>query len=83
LADRFWLEIPGHFPGTTLDVHQVMPNHVHGILTNENAPSMPGKLIPVSSGNPVSTIISSATNRNLTVSGNTLSIILKNGKGIR
>ena len=27
-----WLEIPIHFVNATLDVHQVMPNHVHGIV---------------------------------------------------
>jgi putative transposase len=32
LADKFWLEIPDHFPGVFLDVHQIMPNHMHGIL---------------------------------------------------
>lgn len=32
LADKFWLEIPDHFPGVFLDAHVVMPNHVHGIL---------------------------------------------------
>lgn len=32
LANKFWLEIPDHFPGVILDAHIVMPNHVHGIL---------------------------------------------------
>ena len=30
MADQFWQEIPKHFPFVKLDVHQVMPNHVHG-----------------------------------------------------
>lgn len=32
MADECWLEIPEHFPFVKLDVHQVMPNHVHGII---------------------------------------------------
>jgi putative transposase len=31
-ADEYWLEIPEHFPFVKLDVHVVMPNHVHGII---------------------------------------------------
>src|SRR6056297_360165 len=31
-AGKFWLEIPEHFPFVKLDVHVVMPNHVHGII---------------------------------------------------
>lgn len=31
-ANEFWLEIPEHFPFVKLDVHVVMPNHVHGII---------------------------------------------------
>ena len=32
IADKFWSEIPEHFPFVILDVHVVMPNHVHGII---------------------------------------------------
>jgi REP element-mobilizing transposase RayT len=32
MANKFWLEIPEHFPFVKLDVHVVMPNHVHGII---------------------------------------------------
>lgn len=31
-ADAFWREIPAHFPRAVLDVHVVMPDHVHGLL---------------------------------------------------
>ncbi len=31
-AYECWLEIPEHFPFVKLDVHVVMPNHVHGII---------------------------------------------------
>jgi REP element-mobilizing transposase RayT len=32
IAHKFWLEIPEHFPFVKLDVHVVMPNHIHGIV---------------------------------------------------
>lgn len=31
-ADDCWLQIPKHFPFVKLDVHVVMPNHIHGII---------------------------------------------------
>jgi len=31
-AQRFWNEIPKHFPFVKLDAFVVMPNHVHGIV---------------------------------------------------
>lgn len=39
IADRFWQEIPKHFPFVNLDVYQIMPNHVHGnieIINDKN-----------------------------------------------
>ena len=32
ITDRYWKEIPKHYPYVTLDRFQVMPNHLHGIL---------------------------------------------------
>ena len=32
LANKFWMEIPQHFPHVELGNFVVMPNHVHGIL---------------------------------------------------
>lgn len=32
LAEKFWLEIPNHFPFIELGNFVVMPNHTHGIL---------------------------------------------------
>lgn len=32
LADKFWAEIPKHFPFVELGSYVIMPNHVHGIL---------------------------------------------------
>ena len=33
MADKYWKEIPKHFPFIELGNYVVMPNHVHGILT--------------------------------------------------
>ena len=37
-AEKFWREIPEHFPRVVVDEYVVMPNHVHGLLqlTGEN-----------------------------------------------
>ncbi|QKG80619.1 transposase [Tenuifilum thalassicum] len=32
VAQNCWLEIPKHFPNTTLDEFVIMPNHIHGII---------------------------------------------------
>ena len=32
MVERVWDEIPAHFPHVELDVHIVMPNHVHGVI---------------------------------------------------
>jgi putative transposase len=32
VAEKYWLEIPKHFPNTELDIFQIMPNHVHGMV---------------------------------------------------
>ncbi|MEM6530629.1 MAG: transposase, partial [Chloroflexota bacterium] len=32
MAQRLWLEIPQHFPYIELDLHVIMPNHMHGII---------------------------------------------------
>ena len=36
LAEKFWCEIPNHFPMVQLGNFVVMPNHVHGILIIDN-----------------------------------------------
>ncbi|MCC7455048.1 MAG: transposase [Crocinitomix sp.] len=39
LAEKFWMEIPAHFPFVELGNFVVMPNHFHGILIiNESIP---------------------------------------------
>jgi putative transposase len=32
LAEKYWHEIPEHFPFVILDEFVVMPNHIHGII---------------------------------------------------
>lgn len=32
LAEKFWKEIPEHFPHAILDAFIIMPNHMHGII---------------------------------------------------
>jgi len=32
MANKFWKEIPEHFPFVELDEFVIMPNHVHGII---------------------------------------------------
>jgi len=36
IAEKFWLEIPNHFPNVILDEFVIMPNHVHGIMILTN-----------------------------------------------
>ncbi len=32
IVDKYWREIPNHFPLVQLDEYIVMPNHIHGII---------------------------------------------------
>lgn len=32
MAEKYWIEIPNHFPFVKLDAFVVMPNHIHGII---------------------------------------------------
>jgi REP element-mobilizing transposase RayT len=42
IVEKFWLEIPKHFPSVVLDEFVIMPNHVHGIIIiNKLADEMP------------------------------------------
>ena|SRR3989338_11249787 len=36
ITNKYWLEIPNHFPFVELNEFVVMPNHVHGILIIRN-----------------------------------------------
>ncbi len=37
IVEKFWLEIPKHYPNITLDEFIIMPDHIHGIIVIENA----------------------------------------------
>ncbi len=39
IVEKCWLEIPKHYPNVSLDVLQIMPNHVHGIVFIEEQKS--------------------------------------------
>ncbi len=32
IVEKYWVEIPEHYPNVKLDVYQIMPNHLHGII---------------------------------------------------
>ncbi|NJD23661.1 MAG: transposase [Melioribacter sp.] len=32
IVEKYWKEIPTHFPGIELDYYIIMPNHLHGII---------------------------------------------------
>ncbi len=36
IANKFWQEIPKHFPFVNLDIYQIMPNHIHGLIEISN-----------------------------------------------
>ena len=33
IANQFWIEIPEHFLFAELDEYEIMPNHIHGIIS--------------------------------------------------
>jgi REP element-mobilizing transposase RayT len=37
IAQKYWMEIPAHYPQVSIDDFVIMPNHIHGIIViNEN-----------------------------------------------
>jgi hypothetical protein len=42
IANKFWLEIPSHFPFVVLDEYAIMPDHIHGIIKINNNPANVG-----------------------------------------
>ncbi len=36
LVEKYWQEIPRHFPNVELETFIIMPNHIHGIITINN-----------------------------------------------
>ncbi len=41
IAEKYWLEIPDHFPNSVLHVHKVMPEHFHAILDLKDVENKP------------------------------------------
>ena len=44
IVESCWHEIPSHFPLANLDVHVIMPNHMHGIIELCDADNQPSEL---------------------------------------
>ena len=36
IIEKYWQEIPEHYPNVILDAFVIMPNHIHGILIIDN-----------------------------------------------
>lgn len=51
IAYNEWLKLPERFPNIELDVFQIMPNHMHGIIVLKNVGTAGAGLVPVQ--NPV------------------------------
>jgi len=45
MAEKFWNEIPNHFPFVKLDEIIVMPNHIHGIIIINKQNLEPTKVV--------------------------------------
>lgn len=69
IAQKYWLEIPDHFPFVELENFVIMPNHVHGIIVinkNNNHNNVDTPNLGVSTPTTVSTTtppIASATDK--------------------
>ena len=37
IAQKYWIEIPNHFPFVNLGEKIVMPNHLHGIMVADDS----------------------------------------------
>jgi len=47
MIDKTWCDIPDHYPGSELDVMQIMPNHLHGIIVVREVGTAPrGRPLP-------------------------------------
>lgn len=51
IADKYWRQIPNHYPKVGLDEYIIMPNHIHGIIAINDKNNIGNK-----TGNNVSTI---------------------------
>ena len=51
IAEKYWLQIPSHYPFVELDEFVIMPDHIHGILSfnkSESKTWQPNKAGPQS-----------------------------------
>ena len=58
IAEKFWLEIPAHFPFVKLDEFIIMPNHIHGIIIIDNHRDVACNVSTTTSNNKIMSIIS-------------------------
>jgi len=52
MIDKIWYEMPQYFPNINMDIFQIMPNHIHGIIIT-GANSMSTRANNVINGNSV------------------------------
>ena len=55
MADKYWHEIPEHFPFVVLDEFVVMPDHIHGIINIDKPINCNGDLSNDNFGSPIET----------------------------
>jgi REP element-mobilizing transposase RayT len=41
MIDQVWADIPVYYPGIGVDIMQIMPNHIHGIISITNVGAGP------------------------------------------
>ena len=46
MIEKYWREIPEHYPNVILDAFVIMPNHMHGILIIDNNVGQPQGIAP-------------------------------------
>ena len=80
LADKFWLEIPEHFPFAKLDEYIIMPNHVHGIIKIDNTIETLHATSPLSHATSISQGISPKKGSLASVIRSYKSVVTKNAK---
>lgn len=61
IVEKFWLEIPEHYPCIELHEFQVMPEHLHGIIEHKGLPSN-GEIRLNKFGKPISGSVSTILN---------------------
>ena len=84
IVESCWREIPEHFENTCVDVFQIMPTHVHGIVEIREAVSVVSWMIRMqSSGKEISTSTSSALISLIISSHNTSCSTPSSGSWIR